>query len=96
MDGRSDHHRQRLTLTTDSGERHVDTPMLFDGNNDYRLALPGAGQREAIDDGRLCVMVMRKKNVAGFLAAVARSLLGLTRADDMVRLDGVTRLRVDR
>lgn len=88
-------HHQRLTLSADGGEARVDTPLLFVGNNDYRLAIPAAGQRDTVDDGQLCVMVMRKKGVPGFLAAVARALLGIPRRDDMVRLDGVTRLRVD-
>ena len=88
-------HHQRLMLSVDGGERRVDTPLLFVGNNDYRLAVPAAGQRDRLDDGQLCVMVMRKKGVPGFLAAVARALLGIPRPDDMVRLDGVTRLTVD-
>ena len=88
-------HHQRLTLSADGGETRVDTPLLFIGNNEYRLALPGAGRRERLNEGRLCVMVMRKKGVPSFLAAVMRALLGIPRADDMVRLDGVTQLRVD-
>ena len=88
-------HQQRLTLSADGGAARVDTPLLFVGNNDYRLALPTAGQRDRIDDGRLCVMLMRKKHVPGFLAAVARALLGIPRADDMVKLDDVRQLRVD-
>jgi len=88
-------HHQRLRLEFDGGEQRVDTPLLFVGNNDYRLTLPAAGQRDRLDDGRLCVMVMRKKGLPGFLAAVARALLGIPRADDMVRVDGVRQLRVD-
>ena len=88
-------HHQRLTLSADGGEARVDTPMLFVGNNDYRLTLPGAGRRDRLDEGRLSVMVMRKKGVPGFLAAVGRALIGIARADDMVRLDGVRKLRVD-
>jgi len=88
-------HHQRLRLSVDGGEARVDTPLLFVGNNDYRLALPAAGQRDRLDDGQLCVMVMRKKGVPGFLAAVTRALLGIQRTDDMVRIDGVHRLRVD-
>ena len=68
--------------------------MLFVGNNDYRLALPGAGRRDALDDGKLCVLVMRSKGRAGFVGATVRALVGRTRADDMVRIDGVERLRV--
>jgi len=88
-------HHQRLTLSIDGGEARVDTPLLFVGNNDYQLAFPAAGQREKLDDGELCVMLMRKKGVPGFLAAVARALLGIPRPDDMVRIDGVKQLKVD-
>ena len=88
-------HDHRLTLTTGEGRSSLDTPLLFVGNNDYRVAMPGAGQRAALDDGHLCVLVMRKKGVAGFLAATVRALVGLVRDDDMVRLDDVERLRVD-
>ena len=85
---------QRLTLTVNDEQEPVDTPLLFVGNNDYHLALPGAGRRDALDDGKLCVMVMRSKSRAGFVAATARALVGRTRDDDMVRIDGVERLRV--
>ncbi|QNN64599.1 diacylglycerol kinase family lipid kinase [Sphingomonas rhizophila] len=89
-------HDQRLRLTVNNGEQELlDTPLLFVGNNDYRLALPAAGRRQTLDDGRLCVMVMRRKGVLGLLAAMARALVGLTRPDDMVRLDNVRELRVE-
>jgi diacylglycerol kinase family enzyme len=88
-------HDNRLRLSADGREELLDTPLLFVGNNDYRLALPAAGQRDALDDGKLCVLVMRKKSVPGFLAATTRALFGLARSDDMVRMDDVSRLRVD-
>jgi YegS/Rv2252/BmrU family lipid kinase len=88
-------HDHRLRLTSEEGRSVVDTPLLFVGNNDYSLALPAAGRRKALDDGMLCVLVMRKKGVAGFLAATFRALIGRARPDDMVRMDAVTRLRVD-
>ena len=88
-------HARRLKLSTDGGEARVDTPLLFVGNNDYRLALPGAGRRESLDGGRLCIMVMRSKSLPGFLAATGRALLGISRQDDMVRLDDVRELKVD-
>ena len=88
-------HASRLRLSADGGEERIDTPLLFVGNNDYRLALPHAGRREALDDGRLCVLVMRSKSLPGFLAATFRALVGLGREDDMARLDEVTELKVD-
>jgi diacylglycerol kinase family enzyme len=86
---------QRLTLTVNQRSARVDTPLLFVGNNDYRLDLGAPGRRESLDDGRLCVLLMRKKTRRGFLAAILRALLKRARRDDMVRLDGVERLRVD-
>lgn len=85
---------QRLVLTVNDEEARVDTPLLFVGNNDYQLELPGAGRRDTLDDGKLCVLVMRSKSRAGLLAATARALVGRTRSNDMVRIDGVERLRV--
>jgi len=85
---------QRLTLTVNDEKERVDTPLLFVGNNDYRIDIGAPGQRETLDDGQLCVMVMRKKTRAGFVAASLRALFNREREDDMERIDGVERLRV--
>jgi YegS/Rv2252/BmrU family lipid kinase len=85
---------QRLTLTVNDEKERVDTPLLFVGNNDYRIDIGAPGQRESIEDGQLCVMVMRKKTRTGLIAASVRALFDRIRDDDMVRLDGVERLRV--
>jgi YegS/Rv2252/BmrU family lipid kinase len=86
---------QRLTLTVNDEQARVDTPLLFVGNNDYRLDIGAPGRRESLDDGQLCVLVMRKKTRRGLIAASIRALLKRARRDDMVRIDGVERLRVD-
>jgi diacylglycerol kinase family enzyme len=86
---------QRLALTVNDQKKRIDTPLLFVGNNDYRLEMPGAGTRASLSDGQLCVMVMRKATRIGLLATVVRALTGTTRSNDMVKLDGVERLRVD-
>ena len=86
---------RRLTLTVNDEEQaRIDTPLLFVGNNDYRLDLAAAGQRDSLDDGQLSVLVMRKKTRSGMIAAAIRALVNRTRRDDMVELDGVQRLRV--
>lgn len=85
---------QRLTLTVNDEKERIDTPLLFVGNNDYRIDLGAPGQRESIDDGHLCVLVMRKKTRAGFVAASIRALFNRTRDDDMEQIAGVERLRV--
>jgi len=86
---------ERLTLTINDEKARVDTPLLFVGNNDYRLDIGAPGERESLDDGKLSVMVMRKKTRRGLIAASIRALFGRSRKDDMVRLDHVERLRVD-
>ncbi len=85
---------QRLTLTVNDERARIDTPLLFVGNNDYQLDLPEMGARESLDGGELCVLVMRKKTRSGFIAASIRALFNRSRRDDMVRLEGVERLRV--
>ena len=86
---------QRLTLTINDEKAQVDTPLLFVGNNSYRLDLGAAGQRDAVDEGNLSVFVMRKKTRRGFMAASVRALFNRARKDDMVQLDNVQRLKVE-
>lgn len=88
-------HHDRLTLTVNDEQSRLDTPLLFVGNNDYRIDIAAPGHRESLRDGRLCVLVMRKKTRRGLVAASIRALLNRTRPDDMVRLDDVGRLRVE-
>jgi YegS/Rv2252/BmrU family lipid kinase len=85
---------QRLTLTVNDEKAQVDTPLLFVGNNAYRIDLGAPGERESIDDGGLSVFVMPKKTRAGFIAASVRALFNRARDDDMVQLENVQRLRV--
>ena len=91
--GRFNHHRLTLTVNDERTGR-IDTPLLFVGNNDYRIDIGAPGQRERLDGGELCVLVMRKKTRRGFLAASLRAFLVRRRRDDMVRLEGVEQLRV--
>lgn len=88
-------HHRRLTLTVnDERSGRIDTPLLFVGNNDYRIDLGAPGQREKLDGGQLCVFVLRKQTRRGLIAATVRALLDRSRDDDMVRIDGVERLHV--
>jgi diacylglycerol kinase family enzyme len=86
---------RRLTLTANERKAAVDTPLLFVGNNTYRLEMPGSGTRERLDSGELCVIVLRRKSRLGFLATAIRSLVGRERPIDIVQLDDVQTLRVD-
>lgn len=88
-------HHHRLTLTVNDEQAQViETPLLFVGNNDYRIDLAGAGQRDSISDGRLCVMVLRPTGRLGFLRTIVRGLFKRSRPEDMIKLDDVKRLTV--
>ncbi len=84
-----------LTLTVNDSTQQVDTPLLFVGNNRYRLEMPGAGTRERLDGGELCVVALRRTSRLGFLAATVRALLGRHRDLDVVQVEDVKQLRVD-
>ncbi len=88
-------HHSRVMICADGNRVHIETPLLFVGNNEYDVALPTAGKRAALDTGKLCVLVLRKKSRWGLFAAALRALLGITRVDDMIRLDAVKELRVE-
>ena len=87
-------HHHRLTLTVNDEKARVDTPLLFVGNNDYRIDLGAPGHRKTLADGELCVLVMRKKTRRSLIAASIRALFNRSRPDDMVRLEHVERLQV--
>ena len=87
------HHRLSLTIN-DAEQATIDTPLLFVGNNDYRLEMPRAGCRDRLDGGRLCVVVMEKQGRLALAMTMLRALAGRSRSSDLVRLEDVTRLRV--
>jgi len=86
---------ERLTLTVNDLKARVETPLLFVGNNPYRLEMPGAGTRERLDGGELFVLVLRRKSRLGFCLASLRALFGRARSGDAVRIEDVRALRVD-
>lgn len=88
-------HHHRLSLTVNRSKKRVDTPLLFVGNNNYRLELGVAGKRESLDKGRLCVFILRSAGRLGLMTAALRAVVGRSRPSDMVQLDDVQRLRVD-
>ena len=89
------YHHHRLHLSSGDKSTTIDTPLLFVGNNDYSFALPAAGRRSSLSDGKLCVMVLRKTGRWGLVAVIARALVGRSREGDMIRTDAIGELQVD-
>ena len=52
---RFNHHRLTLTVNEERTGR-VDTPLLFVGNNEYRIDIGAPGKRESLDAGELACL----------------------------------------
>lgn len=88
-------HHHRLTLTINEADTAtLDTALLFVGNNEYQIAFPSPGQRSTLDDGRLCVVAMRRQGRLALMATLLRALVGRSREADLIHFDDVTHLTV--
>jgi diacylglycerol kinase family enzyme len=68
--------RHRLRISAEGLEQPVRTPMLFVGNNRYQVNLLALGQREALDEGELCLYAVRARSRAHLLWAGIRGIFG--------------------
>lgn len=68
--------RRRLWISAPGLEAPLRTPLLFVGNNRYRVSLFALGRREALDGGELCLYAMRARSRAHLFAAGLRGLIG--------------------
>jgi diacylglycerol kinase family enzyme len=68
--------RHRLGISAEGLEQPVRTPMLFVGNNRYQVNLLALGQREALDQGELCLYAIRARSRAHLFWAGIRGIFG--------------------
>jgi diacylglycerol kinase family enzyme len=88
--------RRRLTIRIAGHEGSIVTPLLFVGNNSYKISLMGLGQRDAIDRGELCLYAPLASGPFHFLSIALRAVLGREeRQSDFVMLDGVSEAEID-
>lgn len=87
------HHRMYLRM--DGAEQVVRTPLLFVGNNRYKLEAGQIGQRHALDDGMLSVFAVAASSRMGLVWFALRILFGLADpARDFAALGECQRLTV--
>ncbi|HYE62087.1 MAG TPA: diacylglycerol kinase family protein [Phycisphaerales bacterium] len=55
------------------------TPAVLVGNNEYRLDAPGAGTRSTLSDGRLSLVITRRRGPRGLIMQALRASLGRLR-----------------
>lgn len=72
---------RRLTVSADGWTRRYKTPLIFIGNNAYEVSLPRPGTRAVLDDGRLCLFIVRPRRIWGLLRVAIRAMLGRLREE---------------
>ena len=67
---------RRLTITAAGRTETFRSPCVFVGNNNYRLTGAAVGERDQLDQGRLCLYIARSQRRLALLGLVLRALLG--------------------
>jgi diacylglycerol kinase family enzyme len=67
---------RRLTITAAGRTETFRSPCVFIGNNGYRLSGAAVGERDRLDEGRLCLYIARSQGRRALLGLVLRALLG--------------------
>jgi diacylglycerol kinase family enzyme len=88
--------RRRLALRIEGREAMVETPLLFVGNNRYRISLAGLGERDSIDRGELGIYAPLARTPLHFLSISLRAVLGREeRQSDFLSIGGVEAAEID-
>ncbi len=88
--------RRRLTIRVAGHEGSIVTPLLFVGNNRYKMDLLELGERDAIDRGELCLYAPLAGGPFRFLSVSLRAVLGREdRQKDFLALGGIREVEID-
>ena len=80
--------RKRLIIRIAGRDEPIETPLLFVGNNRYRMTPLALGRREAIDRGMLCIYAPLARSPRHFLGLAIRAVFGRERElEDLVTID---------
>jgi YegS/Rv2252/BmrU family lipid kinase len=85
--------RTELTIETKDWTKSYRTPCLFVGNNEYAMELTSLGRRNALDEGKLFLCVVKQPTPLGLLRAFLHLCLGRldpARDIDRFKLDALT------
>jgi diacylglycerol kinase family enzyme len=67
----------RLTIAVEGTVEPCRSPIVFVGNNEYRMNVPRFGRRERLDGGELCVYVANTQGRLAMFWLACRCILGL-------------------
>lgn len=88
--------RRRLTIRLGGHQGTIVTPLLFVGNNRYKMNVLELGEREAIDRGELCLYAPLAGGPFHFLSVSLRAVFGREdRQRDFLAVDGIREVEID-
>jgi diacylglycerol kinase family enzyme len=67
---------RRLSIRAAGGAQVYRSPLVFIGNNPYRLSGASMGKRDSLDGGKLCLYVARQRSRAALLWLAVRAFVG--------------------
>ena len=86
---------QKVKLEINGSELRRKVPFIFIGNNTYEMDLYNIGTRKHLDEGKLCVYLLRKSGRTGLLLLILRSVFGGLRHSKYFESFSVTSLSVE-
>jgi YegS/Rv2252/BmrU family lipid kinase len=86
---------QNVKLKLDGNVLRRKTPFVFIGNNIYEMDLYNIGTRTRLNEGKLCVYLLRKSGRTGLFLLVFRSIFGGLRRSRYFESFNVTSLSVE-
>ena len=85
----------RVQLDIDDQRVSRTTPLVFIGNNEYRMAGFDAGSREALTGGRLAIYIVSSSGQAGLLRLTWRILTGTAQGSGELTMLRTTEATID-
>ena len=86
---------QNVKLEFEGNELRRKTPFVFVGNNVYEMDLYNIGTRSRLDEGKLCVYLLRRSGRTGLLLLVLRTIFGGLKRSKNFESFNVTNLGVE-
>lgn len=86
---------QNVKLELEGNELRRKTPFVFVGNNIYEMDLYNIGARPRLDEGKLCVYLLRRSGRTGLFLLILRTIFGGLRRSENFEEFRTTELTVE-
>ena len=86
---------ENVKLELDGNELRRKTPFVFIGNNVYEMDLYNIGSRPRLDEGKLCIYLLRRSGRTGLFLFIIRTVFGGLRRSENFEEFHVSELSVE-